>query len=158
MPLMLPGGASSPSSVETRAMRIALPIILSSILAACAHTHPPAAKVPPEEAAWFKFPYELPEAGKKAVSGAMATAIQLAMDDFLPRGWTPSRDSTPQDICLWQRQSYDIAAFPGSGDLIWVVISLSAGACTWGPGPMLDMGATYAIDTASWRVLAVRSP
>lgn len=132
--------------------------LLCGALAACSHapTHLP--YVPPEEAAWFKFPYELPEAGKKTVPGAMATAIQLAMDDFLPRGWTPNRDSTPQDICLWQRQSWDIAAFPGSGDLIWVVITPSVGACTWGPQLPLDMGATYAIDTAGWRVLAVRSP
>jgi hypothetical protein len=139
-------------------MRIALPIILSNVLAACAHTHPLAAHVPPEEAAWFKFPYELPEAGKKTVSGTMATAIQLAMDDFLPRGWTPNRDSTPQDICLWQRQSWDIAASPGPGNLVWVNISLASGACTWGPDLPLDMSTTYAIDTAGWRILAARSP
>jgi hypothetical protein len=76
-------------------MRIAVTTILSSILAACVHTHTPAAYVPPEEAAWFKFPYELPEAGKKTVPGVMATAIQLAMDDFLPRGSTPKRDASP---------------------------------------------------------------
>jgi hypothetical protein len=148
-----------PSSDEAWTMRIALPIILSNMLAACVHTHPLAAHVPPEEAAWFKFPYELPEAGKKAVPGAIAVAIQLAMDDFLPRGWKPSSGATPQDKCLAQRQSYDVEASPGPGDhLIWVSISLADGACTWGPGPILDMGATYAIDTANWRVLAVRSP
>jgi len=133
-------------------------LILYGALSACSHVPAPPAYVPPEEAAWFKFPYELPEAGKKTVPGAMATAMQLAMDDFLPRGWKPSRSATPQDICLAQRQSYDIAASPGPGSLIWVNISLGDGACTWGSGPILDMGATYAIDTAQWRVLAVRSP
>jgi hypothetical protein len=53
-------------------MRIALPIALSSTLAACVHTTAHLAYVPLEEAAWFKMPYELPEAGKKALTGTMA--------------------------------------------------------------------------------------
>lgn len=133
-------------------------LILHGALAACSHVPAPPPHVPPEEAAWFKFPYELPDAGKKTLPGAIATAIQLAMDDFLPRGWTPSRGTTPQDICAAQRQSYDIEASPGPGKLIWVNISLAPGACTWGSEPLLDVGATYAIDTAHWRVMAVRSP
>jgi hypothetical protein len=132
--------------------------LLCGALAACSHAPAHLAYVPPEEAAWFKMPYELPEAGKKTLSGTMATAIQLAMEDFLPRDWKASRGASSQGICLGQRQSYDIAAFPGSGSLIWVVISLSAGACTWGPDPFPDAGATYAVDTAGWRILAVRSP
>lgn len=133
-------------------------LILYGALTSCSHVPAPPARVPPEDAAWFKFPYELPDAGRKTVSGAMAAAIQLAMDDFLPRGWRPSHGATPQDMCLAQRQSYDVEASPGSKNLIWVSISLADGACTWGPGPILDMGATYAIDTTNWRVLAVRSP
>jgi hypothetical protein len=132
--------------------------MLCGLLAACSHVTAHPAHVPPEEAAWFKFPDELPDAGKKTIPGVMATAIQLAMDDFLPRGLKPSHGETPQDICLAQRQSYDVAASPGPGNLIWVNISLAAGACTQGPGPLLDMGATYAVDTAGWRILAGRSP
>lgn len=139
-------------------MRLKLPIILGSVLMACAHANPPVAYVPPEEAAWFKFPYELPDAGRQTISGPMAAAIQLAMEDFLPRDRRPDRGASPQDICLQQRQSYDVEASPGPKGTIWVSISLSGGACTWGPGPLLDMGATYAVDTSGWRILAVRSP
>jgi hypothetical protein len=140
-------------------MRNPLPIILSLVLVGCAHySNPSATYVPPEEAAWFKFPYELPETGKQTVPGVMATAIQLAVDDFLPRDTELDRSASPQDVCLEQRQSYDVQASPGPGDIIWVSISLSGGACTRGPGPLLDMGATYAVDTAKWRILAVRSP
>ena len=138
-------------------MRSTLPIIMGLALAACTHTSASIAYVPPEEAAWFKFPYELPDSGKQTVPGVMAVAIQLAMDDFLPRDAKPERDASPQDVCLQQRQSYDVQASPGSGDIIWVDISLSPGACTRGPGPLLDIGATYAVDKAQWRIMAARS-
>ncbi|WP_224361664.1 hypothetical protein [Hyalangium versicolor] len=137
-------------------MRSTLPMFIGLVLTACTHTNS-SLYVPPEEAAWFKFPYELPDTGNQTVPGAMAVAIQLAMDDFLPRDTKPERDTSPQDVCLQQRQSYDVKAAPGSADIIWVDISLSSGACTRGPGPLLDIGATYAIDKAQWRILAVRS-
>jgi hypothetical protein len=138
-------------------MRSTLPMMLGFALAACTHTNASISYVPPEEAAWFKFPYELPDTGKQTVPGVMAVAMQLAMDDFLPRDMKPELDASPQDVCLQQRQSYDVKASPGFGDIIWVDISLSDGACTRGPGPLMDVGATYAVDKAQWRILAVRS-
>ena len=54
--------------------------------------------------------------------------------------------------------SYDVEAAPGPEGVIWVAISLSPGACTWGPGSLLDMSATYAVDARGWRILAVQSP
>ncbi|KFE60768.1 hypothetical protein [Hyalangium minutum] len=137
-------------------MRLSLPILLGSALVACVHA-PRSAYVPPEEAAWFKFPEELPATGQKTLSGTLAAAIQLAMDDFLPRGREPGRGASAQDICLAQRQSYDISAFPGRGELVWVIISPATGACTWGP-TFLDGGAAYAVDTVRWRILAARAP
>jgi hypothetical protein len=139
------------------AMRSHLPIILGGILTACVQA-PLVAYVPPEEAAWFKFPDEVPEAGQQAIPGVMATAIQLAVDDFLPRDRGLPSAASPQEVCLQQRQSYDVEVSPGAGDIIWVSIMLSSGACTWGPGPLLDIGATYAVDTSKWRVVAVNSP
>ena len=138
-------------------MRSTLPIIIGLAVTACTHTTPSIAYVPPDEAAWFKFPYELPDKGKQTVPGFMATAIQLAMDDFLPRDAKPAHGADPQDICLMQRQSYDVEASPGPGNIIWVSISPSPGACTRGP-MFLDGGATYAIDKTQWRILAMRSP
>jgi hypothetical protein len=134
-------------------MRIHLPILLGSLFVACVHARPFPAYVPPEEAAWFKFPHALPEAGQQTIPGSMAAAIQMAMDDFLPRDNKFDRSAPPQEICLRQRQSYDIEASSGPGKLIAVNISLAPGACTWGPGPLLDIGATYTVDTTGWRIL-----
>ncbi|MCY1030546.1 hypothetical protein OV207_03685 [Corallococcus sp. BB11-1] len=82
-------------------------------LVACAPRSEQIRFVPNEEAAWFKFPYALPEAGAQALPGATALAIQLVMDDLLPRGRTISRTASPQEVCLLQRQSYDVEAAPG---------------------------------------------
>ena len=131
-------------------------LILTTI--ACSSQHSHVRYVPAEEAAWFKFPSDLPSDGEQNIPGAFAVAIQLAMDDFLPRGSVSSWGKTPQQVCLNQRQSYDVEAAPGPEAVIWVNIALSPGACTRGPGPLLDVGATYAVDTRGWRILAVREP
>jgi hypothetical protein len=127
-------------------------------LSACSTAHRPVVHVPPEEAAWFKLPYELPKEGQQTLSGTMATAIQLAMDDFLPRHVPPPGDATPREICLHQRQAYDVEASPSSEQVMWVRITVSPGACSLGRALYHDMGATYAVDTRHWRILAVRRP
>lgn len=113
---------------------------------------------PPEEAAWFKVPEALPDSERQNIPGAMAAAIQLAMDDFLPRGASLPSGAGPQGQCLAQRQSYDVEAVPGPEGVIWVSIYPSPGACRQG-GPFLDTGsAIYAVDSRQWRVLAVQQP
>ena len=44
---------------------------------------------------------------------------------------------------------------PGT-DVLYVTIFLRAGACPEGDSPVLDAGGTYAIDTANWRILAIK--
>jgi hypothetical protein len=127
-------------------------------LVACATAQHPVPHVPPEEAAWFKLPEALPDAGRQNIPGVTATAIQLALDDFLPRDVYLPRDASPEASCLAQRQSYDVEASPGPEGVVWVNISPSPGACRQG-GPLLDTGsATYAVDVRQWRVLAVQQP
>jgi hypothetical protein len=126
--------------------------------AACIRAPGPVTYVPPKEAAWFKLPHELPEQGREELSGEMVAAIQLAMDDFLPWNIQPPWGATPQEICLHQRQSYDVHAAPHGEGVMLVRITSSPGACTWGKNPIMDEGATYAVDTRSWRILAVRRP
>ncbi|WP_225412485.1 hypothetical protein [Stigmatella hybrida] len=141
-----------------RTLRVTASVLLCGALPVCAPARPHL-YVPPEEAAWFKFPTDLPaHADAQRISGATATAIQLAMDDFLPRDRKTSRGETAQAICLQQRQSYDVAATPGPGGVMWINFMLSPGACTHGPGPLIDIGATYAVDTGTWSILAVRAP
>ncbi len=124
-------------------------------LSACAGARRPIPYVPPEEAAWFKFPEELPDEGRTSVSGPLAAAIQLAMDDFLPWGTEPPRGASREEACLAQRQSYDVTAAPASEGIVWVSITLSPGACTRG-GPLLDAGAEYAVDVRKRRILSSR--
>lgn len=141
------------TSTRAKAMyKLCLSICL--LLTACIPGFRSTRYVPPEEAAWFKFPSELPLDGRKELPGAMATAIQLALDDFLPRGAGYPWGATPQQICLRQRQSYDVEVARGSEGVIWVTVGLSPGACTLGPGPLLDVGTTYAVDTTGWRIRA----
>jgi hypothetical protein len=127
-----------------------------ALFAACAVPDQNLLHTPPEQAAWFKFPYELPQEGLTPVPGVMATALQLAMDDFLPWSATAPRGATPAQVCLQQRQSYDVKAAAHSADIILVRISRSPGACLQ-EGPTVDGGALYAIDVRSWRVLAVQA-
>lgn len=148
----------SRTSWTNRSLRVIPSLLLCAALPACAPSRPHL-YVPPEEAAWFKFPADLPApADTQRISGVTAAAIQLAMDDFLPRDRGTSRGETAQAICLQQRQSYDVAATPGPGRVMWINLMLSPGACTHGPGPLIDIGATYAVDTRTWSILAVRAP
>jgi hypothetical protein len=147
----------SRTSWTNRSLRVIAAVLLCVALTRCAPAHP-SSYVRPEEAAWFKFPEEFPtSADAQRVPGATAAAIQLAMDDFLPRG-RPSSGETAQAICLQQRQSYDVVASPGPGGVMWIRIMLSPGACTHGPGPLIDIGATYAVETGTWNILAVQAP
>jgi hypothetical protein len=134
-------------------------LVLSCLaLCACGLTRIPAHYVPPEEAAWYKLPHELPTEGRKTLTGPMVTAIQLAMDDFLPHHTRPHWNATPQEICLYQRQSYDVHASPSGNGVMLVRITTHPGACRWGKEPVADMGSTYAVDTRNWRILAVQRP
>jgi hypothetical protein len=109
----------------------------------------------PEEAAQVRFPLDLPANGRVTVRGPMAAAMQLAMDDFLPRGIKPPAGASAVETCLHQRDSYDIFAAPGSEGVMFVTIALSPQACKM-EGPVLDVGAMYAVDLLQWRILAIK--
>ena len=125
---------------------------------ACVTARRPISYVPPEEAAWFKFPQELPREGRQEVPGMVLAAIQLAMDDFLPWSTRPHLGATPREVCLYQRQSYDVRAAPGPAGVVLVRFVVSPGACTRGGPPVMDMGATYAVEVQKGQVLAVQKP
>lgn len=132
-------------------------LLLCALLGACAPRPSLPARVPAEEAAWFKFPSTLNASEQVVVPAATAAAIQLALEDFRPRGAQPPRGGDPVEDCLFQRQSFDVQATPWNEDVVLVRFSLSPGACIE-EGPVTDMGATYAVDPRHGRIIAVQRP
>ncbi|MFL5346019.1 MAG: hypothetical protein ACJ8AT_14605 [Hyalangium sp.] len=110
---------------------------------------------PPEEAARVQFPLDLPADTRMTLSGALVTAMQLALDDFLPLNVKPHSGASPEEVCLYQRESYDVIASPGADGVMFVRITLRPDTCEK-HGPIMDMGATYAVDIAGRRILAVQ--
>lgn len=111
----------------------------------------------PQEAASFTWPKVLPSEGHQFLSGTMLTAIQLAMEDFLPWDIKPHKGATPRELCLYKRESYDVNAIPGTGDLVYVEIFPRHGACELDNELIaLDGGGVYAIDVKNWRILAAQ--
>ncbi|WNG40868.1 hypothetical protein F0U60_49555 [Archangium minus] len=109
---------------------------------------------PAEEAARVQFPFIIPEESRLNVPGVTATAIQLAMDDFRPRNTRPHSGATPEEACLYRRESFNVSAFPGPEGVVFVRFVLDPEACSLSD-PILDVGATYAVDVRGWRILAV---
>jgi hypothetical protein len=110
---------------------------------------------PPEEAARVQFPLDLPKETRITISGAMATAMQLALDDFLPLDTKPHEGATAEEVCLYQRESYEVIAAPGPEGTLFVRVTLRPQVWEKG-GPLLDAEATYAIDVPGRRILAVQ--
>ncbi|WP_342378338.1 hypothetical protein NVS55_03110 [Myxococcus stipitatus] len=127
------------------------------LLSGCARSRPE--KAPPEEAAHYRFPITLPTEGQQVLSGPIASAVSLAMEDFLPLGHTPPRDASPMELCASRRDAYDVTAVPGSADasVIFVSFSPRASACRDLQGPSRsDTPVVYAVDIARSRILSVQ--
>jgi hypothetical protein len=140
-------------------MKRPLLLVLCALLPACAlfHRPPHPTRASPQEAAGVTFPLEpLAIEGNVNVAGPLFVAMQVAMEDFLPWDIEPHKGATPSEVCLYKRESYDMAAAPGSEGVVFVQIWPRPGACEMGGPPVLDFGAYYAIDTKTWRILAVR--
>ena len=105
------------------------------------------------------LPMDVPEEGRRILTGKMVKAIQLAVEDFLPWDWVPPPESSLKDRCLAKRESYLVMAAPKGAHVMFVSIALDPEACsTPGAPPILDMGKLYAIDTDGWRILATSPP
>jgi hypothetical protein len=139
-------------------MKHVLTLLLFSLLPACAlfQRPPRPTHASPAEAAQVQFPLGLPEEGRQIIRGNMLKAIQLAMDDFLPWDTKPHEGASPLERCLYRREAYDAIAAPGPEGVLFVSIVPSPHECDIGSAPILDLGATYAIDVRRWRILAVQ--
>jgi hypothetical protein len=136
-------------------MKNAWLLLAGFTLAGCVTARRPVEFVPAREAAWFKFPSDLPAEGQVKISATLATAIQLAVADYFPWDVKLPSGMSPLDACLQEPASYDVEAAQGPEGVVFVSIWLSPGAC----GPYqaaLDVGGIYAVDVRNWRILAVQ--
>jgi|GEM_PF-939487 len=131
-----------------RAVGLLLCFSLSGCMTVRSHVH----FVPAEEAAWFKFGEDLPEEGRVELSGNRAAAMRLAMERFLPWNVRPQSGASRSDICVLQRQSWDVETAPGKDGTMLVRFTLAPGACYRGTPP-LDMDATYEVDVRKGSLL-----
>lgn len=130
----------------------AIGLTLCCAVSACMTAQSPVRYVPAEEAAWFKFGKDLPAEGRVELSGTRAVAMQLAMERFLPWDVRPPHGAARSDVCILQRQSWDVETAPGREGTTLVRFSLAPGACyRW--GPPLDMDSTYEVDVRNGRLM-----
>jgi hypothetical protein len=112
-------------------------------------------RAPPEEAARFQFPLDLPAEGRMQTPATVAVATQLAMDDFRPLDVKPHKNATPDELCLYRRDSFDVWTAPGPEGVMLVRFVPKPHTCD-SEGPVTDASVTYAIDVRQWRILAIQ--
>jgi len=108
-----------------------------------------------KEATQVQFPLDFPKEERLIIPGTALKAAQLAVEHFLPSDVRPHRGATRDEVCLYQRESYDVTTAPGPAGVLFVRFTVKDGVCN-SEGPVLDMGATYAIDVTLWRILAIQ--
>lgn len=87
----------------------------------------------------------------------MAASVALAMEDFLPLGTKPDRNASPAEVCVHQRDAYDVTGVPGKDAVMFVRFSVNPTACRDLPGPAIaDVPTVYAVDTRRWIILSIQ--
>jgi hypothetical protein len=126
------------------------------VLTACAlfQGRPRPVHASAEEAMKVQFPEELSREERHVLPGSVAAAIQLAAEDFRPLGTRPEKGNTPLEACLLRRDAFDVMAAPGPEGVVFVRFIFNPEACALSV-PVLDAGATYAVDVKAGRILAV---
>ncbi|MBU8896654.1 hypothetical protein KRR26_13635 [Corallococcus sp. M34] len=113
-------------------------------------------RAPGAERGDYAFP-QLGVAGipSTRVTGDVATAIAMAMDDFFLSMPPLPTDADEVTRCLRQRDVWAVQVVPHSEHTLIVEIAPRHEACD--PNNVtLDGEALYAIDTQTWRILSVR--
>ncbi|RYZ38199.1 MAG: hypothetical protein EOO71_25055 [Myxococcaceae bacterium] len=137
----------------TRASLIALSLVaLSGCSLFQRSRRPPHA--PPEEAQKFVFPALTFQEGRTTLfDGDIATAVQFAMDDFLPLDRKPPKDATPVESCLFRRDIYQVAVERLPDGIILVGIYAHTEICD--PNDTAtDAGGLYAVDVRRGLIVA----
>jgi hypothetical protein len=132
--------------------------LLSGLLSGCSFLglsiRVPAERAPAEEAAKIEFPQSF-EKGVH-LTGPMAVALEVAMNEFLPPGSEVKTNDPDKRVanCLSRRSTYETLLLKASDDLFFVSFIPDLKRCGLDE-EILDGGAVYAIDGRG-RVLAVR--
>ncbi|MFP2906180.1 hypothetical protein ACLESD_14165 [Pyxidicoccus sp. 3LFB2] len=105
-----------------------------------------AERAPPEEAAKISFPDSM-EQGTH-LDGPAVSALEVAMNEFLPPDAKAEARSEQLAKCLSRRDTYDVTVLKESDDLYFVSILPRFSRCGIElETPIMDVGATYAIDS-----------
>jgi len=114
----------------------------------------PADRAPAEEAEKIEFPQSF-EKGVH-LTGPMAVALEVAMNEFLPPGAEVKTNDADKRVanCLSRRSTYETLVLKANEDLFFVSFIPDIKRCGL-EEEILDGGAVYAIDGRG-RVLGVR--
>lgn len=77
------------------------------------------------------------------------------MEDFRPLGSRPVQEATALEACLLRRDAFEVMASPGPDGVVFVRFLFNPDVCALS-SPVLDAGATYAVDVKGGRILAVQ--
>ncbi len=103
-----------------------------------------AERAPPEEAAKVSFPNSMEEGIQ--LDGPTAAALEVAMNEFLPPDAKAEARNEQLAKCLSRRDTYDVTVLKAN-DLYFVRILPRFSRCGIElETPIMDVGATYAID------------
>jgi hypothetical protein len=132
--------------------------LFSSLLSGCSflglHIRVPADRAPADEAAKIEFPQSF-ENGVH-LTGPMAVALEVAMNEFLPPGSEVKTNDPDKRVasCLSRRSTYETLVLKENDDLFFVSFIPDLKRCGLDE-EILDGGAVYAIDGRG-RVIDVR--
>ena len=112
-----------------------------------------AEQVPPSEARQVRFPNSFE--GSTRLTGSMAKALAVAMNDFIPPGTKPEGEEDVVARCLSRWETFTLSVLPAGDDLFFVHFSPEKLPECAPNRRVLDAGAVYAID-GQGRILSVQ--
>lgn len=130
-------------------------LMVCGMLGACVAPVQGVPKAPPEEAMSFKFPPVFPEKDHVRIEGNTAAAIQLAVDDFLPREVRPAPAPDLRAPCLSRREAYEVTAAPAPESVVLVRFVVDPKVCQ--TDDSIEDVTTYAVDIRTQRILSVEA-
>lgn len=109
------------------------------------HKYEKARRAPLAESEKVTFPNSYAEGIQ--LDGPSLAALSVALNEFMPPGSEAKTPSEPMSRCLSRRDTYDVSVLKADDGLYFVNILPDLSRCGIEPTtPLLDVGATYAID------------
>ncbi len=145
--------------MSQRTMRLLLPIslCLAVPLSGCSvlgyRIYKEAERAPLAEAEQVKFPNSFE--GSSRLTGPMAKALAVAMNDFIPPGTHPENEEDVVARCLSRWETFTLSVQSVSDDLFFVRFSPEKLPECAPNRSVLDAGAVYAID-GQGRILSIQ--